>query len=325
MDISVVIPTYNRADLLPLTLDAVLRQSHAPSEVIVVDDGSKDATESVVRQFGERVRYYRIENSGEFVARNFGVAQSRHDWIAFCDSDDLWAPDKLHWHAVLHRACPELRYSFSDFVIISDGVWGTQQKFDGAPAGYWEAGRTVVAEDCWVMRESLYERLVAYQPIFPSSVFISRGFFDSLGGWYTAFDRKRIVDFEFHLRCVAEPPIGAIHRPLVGIRKHSSNISGNLITMLLGEIDVLQYALQHHQPAQHCREAILRSIARRQTNALDAAFLQGDYALVRQLYQAMAPGARGAKTRAKYAIAGMPAALRHPVAQALTGLRQPAG
>ena len=324
MDISVVIPTYNRAGLLPLTLNAVLGQSHAPAEVIVVDDGSTDASEAVVKQFAGRARYYRIDNSGEFVARNFGVAQSHCEWIAFCDSDDLWHPDKLHWHAVLHRACPELVYSFSDFVIISDGVWGNQQKFDVAPAGYWEAGRTVVAEDCWVMRESLYERLIAYQPIFPSSVFIGRGFFDRLGGWYTQFDRKRIVDFEFHLRCVAEPPIGAIHRPLVGIRKHTSNISNNIINMLQGEIDVLNYILQNHEHAPQYRDTILRSISRRQTDALDAAFLLGNYQLVRDLYREMVPGVRSPKIRAKYAVACMPAQLRDPVARALTGLRQPA-
>ncbi|HVC60147.1 MAG TPA: glycosyltransferase family A protein [Acetobacteraceae bacterium] len=324
MDISVVIPTYNRADLLPLTLDTVLGQSRAPAEVIVVDDGSTDGTAAVVQKFADRVRYYCIENSGEFAARNFGVAHARYPWIAFCDSDDLWASDKLHWHAVLHRACPELAYSFSDFVIITDGTWGSQQKFDLAPAGYWEAGRTVVAEECWVIRDSLYERLIAYQPIFPSSVFIGRDFFESLGGWHTGFDRKRIVDFEFHLRCVVKPPIGAIHRPLVGIRKHAGNISGNLINMLLGEIDVLRYALLHHKPAERCRDTLLRSIARRQTNALDAAFLVGNYGLVRDLYRDMAPVARSQKAWTKYLIAGMPAPLRQPVARALTWLRQPA-
>jgi glycosyltransferase involved in cell wall biosynthesis len=323
MDISVVIPTYNRADLLRITLDAVLAQSHAPAEVIVVDDGSTDTTAATARGYGDRVRYFCIENSGEFVARNFGVAQARHPWIAFCDSDDLWTPDKLHWHVVLHRACPELRYSFSDFVIVSDDTWGTTQKFDQAPAGYWEAGRTEVADNCWVMRDSLYERLVAYQPIFPSAVFINRDYFDSLGGWYTGFDpRKRIVDFEFHLRCAGNPPIGAIHRPVLGVRKHASNISGNILRMLLGEVDVLRYALQHHPQAAQCRDTILRSIARRQRDALDAAFVAGDYRLVQDLYRDLPAATRAAKTRAKYLVAILPPPLRDPLARTLTGLRQ---
>jgi glycosyltransferase involved in cell wall biosynthesis len=323
MDISVVIPTYNRADLLPLTLNAVLGQSHAPAEVIVVDDGSTDATAAAVQPFADRIRYFRIANSGEYAARNFGVSQSRSPWVAFCDSDDLWAEDKLHWHAVLHGACPELVYSFTDFVIVAGDIWETRQKFDAAPAGYWAAGRSVVAEDCWVMRESMYERLISYQPIFPSTVLISRGFIDRLGGWNTSF-KSKCVDFEFHLRCVAEPPAGAIHRPLVGIRKHTGNISGNLVNTLLGEIEVLRFALQHHQSAIRYRDTILQSIARRQTDAVNAAFLLGNYQLVRDLYREMVPGARSSKLRTKYVIACMPEQLRHPVARVLTGLRQPA-
>ncbi len=284
MDICVVVPTYNRAKFIPFTLDSILRQTHAPREVIVVDDGSTDDTAETLRQFDNRIKYFRIENSGEFVARNFGVTQTTCPWIAFCDSDDLWDKDKLRYHVTLHEAAPHVEYSFSDFVIVSGNQSSSMRKFDGAPRNYWSSGKKVVAEDCWVFDESLYERLIAYQPIFPSSVFMRRSHFYRLGAWNTTFARDRVVDFEFHLRCVADPPVGVVNRPLVGIRKHPGNFSGNLINMLLGEIDVLNFALEHHKRAQLCAEAIRASIGRRQLNALDAAFLAGRFDLVKELY-----------------------------------------
>jgi hypothetical protein len=249
------------------------------------------------------------------------VMQSRCPWIAFCDSDDLWRTDKLLFHVMLHQAEPEVEYSFSDFAIVSDDRWSSTRKFDGAPFGYWEAGRAVVAQDCWVFRQNLYERLVVYQPIFPSSVFISRVQFDRLGGWNTSFDRKRIVDFEFHLRCVAVPPIGVVNRPTVGIRKHASNLSDNLINMLLGEIDVLRFALEHHPVARSYGETIRQSIARRQLNALDAAFVVKDFSLVRQLYREMADVRRAPKTTLKYAISLLPSTVRASLAHAFTHTR----
>jgi glycosyltransferase involved in cell wall biosynthesis len=78
----------------------VLNQTFAPLEVIVVDDGSTDETESVAREFG--VRYIRLEkNSGAQAARNRGVAEARGEWIAFQDSDDEWLPDKLERQVAL--------------------------------------------------------------------------------------------------------------------------------------------------------------------------------------------------------------------------------
>ena len=94
LDVSVVIPTYNRADWLPRTLASILGQTLEPMEVIVVDDGSTDGTEALARSFPPTVRYSRIENSGVCRARNAGVSLARGSWLAFCDSDDLRHPRK---------------------------------------------------------------------------------------------------------------------------------------------------------------------------------------------------------------------------------------
>lgn len=94
--VSVVIPTFNRADLIGETISSALAQSYRSFELIVVDDGSTDRTEDVVRQFEDaRLRYIRQENRGVSAARNHGIRQARGGLIAFLDSDDLWAIEKL--------------------------------------------------------------------------------------------------------------------------------------------------------------------------------------------------------------------------------------
>lgn len=96
--VSVVIPTYNRADKVSATVESVLAQTFSDLEVIVVDDGSSDDTEQVLRQaFGDRIRYYAQVNQGVSVARNKGIEEARGEWIAFLDSDDRWERDKLEW------------------------------------------------------------------------------------------------------------------------------------------------------------------------------------------------------------------------------------
>lgn len=94
-EFSVVIPAYNRAGTIATALRSVLSQDHRPSEIIVVDDGSTDATAEAVTAFGDRVRLIRQSNQGASEARNRGVREARHRWIAFLDSDDYWCDGHL--------------------------------------------------------------------------------------------------------------------------------------------------------------------------------------------------------------------------------------
>jgi glycosyltransferase involved in cell wall biosynthesis len=96
-EVSVIIPTHNRSDLLELAARSVLAQDGASLEVIIVDDGSTDNTPAVVSSFDDpRVRVVRHERpEGQSRSRNDGIRVARGRWIAFLDDDDLWAPDKL--------------------------------------------------------------------------------------------------------------------------------------------------------------------------------------------------------------------------------------
>src|SRR5580704_5038034 len=96
--VSVVIPTDNRAAVVPRAIESVLAQTVTDLEVVVVDDGSSDGTGQILGEiFGDRIRYYAQANQGVSVARNKGIEEARGEWIAFLDSDDLWESEKLEW------------------------------------------------------------------------------------------------------------------------------------------------------------------------------------------------------------------------------------
>ena len=94
MDISVVIPTCNRYNFLKRAIESVLAQNYLPKEIIVVDDGSSDATSQIKKDF-EFIKYIYQENSGVSLARNKGIQNATNPWIAFLDDDDTWKKNKL--------------------------------------------------------------------------------------------------------------------------------------------------------------------------------------------------------------------------------------
>lgn len=95
--VSVIIPTYNRCELLKRSVDSVLNQTYSDFELIIVDDGSTDGTEELIKSYGDdRIRYIRNErNCGAHVSRNNGIKAAKGQFIAFQDSDDEWLPQKL--------------------------------------------------------------------------------------------------------------------------------------------------------------------------------------------------------------------------------------
>lgn len=98
MLVSIVMPTYNRETLLPVAIESVLAQTYHNFELIIVDDGSKDATQELVASYMEkdsRIRYLYQENQGQSTARNYGIECSQGEYIAFLDSDNIWEPNRL--------------------------------------------------------------------------------------------------------------------------------------------------------------------------------------------------------------------------------------
>ncbi|MBB4303167.1 glycosyltransferase involved in cell wall biosynthesis [Rhodobium orientis] len=116
---TVVVPAYNCQATIAETLRSILNQTFTDLELIVVDDGSKDATVDVIRDFGdERIRLIRQQNRGLAGAHNTGIHHARGRYVAFCDADDLWLPEKLELHIAHMDARPEVGISFSGSALI---------------------------------------------------------------------------------------------------------------------------------------------------------------------------------------------------------------
>ena len=103
--VSVVVAAYNSERHIAAALDSALAQDHEPMEIVVVDDGSTDATAEIVERYD--VRLIRRENGGQGAAKNTGIDAARGELIAFLDHDDLWAPRKLTRQVAALAAAPE--------------------------------------------------------------------------------------------------------------------------------------------------------------------------------------------------------------------------
>jgi glycosyltransferase involved in cell wall biosynthesis len=118
----VVIPLYNRRDLIRRAVDSVLSQTRREFELLVVDDGSTDGGGDVVRAYADsRLRVIAQVNGGECAARNRGIAEARGEWIAFLDSDDEWSPRFLERTLGLVEKHPSLAAVFTNIVRGRDG------------------------------------------------------------------------------------------------------------------------------------------------------------------------------------------------------------
>src|SRR6266851_295823 len=122
LSLSVVIPTYNRAHLISRALASAIRETKPGDEMIVIDDGSSDNTEAVVKRFDDvRIRYVRQSNQGAGAARNRGAQEASGDLLAYLDSDDEWLPGKIIVQRRLMTARPEVLFCFTDFARVFDG------------------------------------------------------------------------------------------------------------------------------------------------------------------------------------------------------------
>jgi glycosyltransferase involved in cell wall biosynthesis len=122
--VSIVVPTYNRVELLPVTVRSIQEQTFTDWELILVDDGSTDDTERWAHCLDEpRMLYVRRHHSASIAAtRNAGVRQARGEWIAFLDSDDRWLPDKLAQQLARLGEQPDARWCYAKYrMFTKDG------------------------------------------------------------------------------------------------------------------------------------------------------------------------------------------------------------
>ena len=167
----------------------------------------------------------------------------------------------------------------------------------------------------------IVDRIVRFQPFFPSAVVADRAAILAAGGWDEGVGRTVGDDFGTVLRFGELHPFGIVFDPLVGIRKHHGNFSADTRKMNLGDANILEYALRT-RPSLRAHAALIQaSIAIRRRDAMDAAFVDRDFAAVRDIYRMLPETTRSNKLQTKWLIAMLPRWLARPLANALSGNR----
>lgn len=217
--VSVVIPTYNRADKVRGGIDSVLAQSFGDFEVIVVDDGSSDGTRQILEEaYGDRIRYFLQENQGASVARNKGIEEAKGEWIAFLDSDDLWGKDKLEWQfKALDRFAPKAGACYTDVRFFNHAE--TRTMFQLAEENYRHEGEMGINGD--VLR-LLVRPGGGGMVVCLSSFLVRADVLRESGG----FDRKLLYsqDSELMFRLAMRTSFCYVKRPLVSFDRSPAEI-----------------------------------------------------------------------------------------------------
>ena len=182
--VSIITPTYNRADTLPATVESVIEQSFSNFEYLIVDDGSTDNTAEVVNGFSDnRIKYIQLqENSGANVARNEGIKRSQGDYITFIDSDDRWFENRLE------RTVDALESTPSE-------VRGVTHSFESRIEG--EVARRSTMQSGRIQREDLVtdNKIGGFSNVlFDNTIFDQAGLLDE--------EMPAYQDYEFYLRAL---------------------------------------------------------------------------------------------------------------------------
>lgn len=220
--VCVIIPTYNRAAMLAATLDSVAAQTFQDYEIIVVDDGSEDDTRQVVSTRSERIRYIWQPNQGVAEARNHALREVHSEFVAFLDSDDLWAPTFLERTVERLRAHPDEALVFTDFVSTDGG------------------GRLLRGHRKRPHQGEVTAELFASTFIHTSAVVARAWTIRDAGGFNGRLTHNE--DYDLWLRLSLRHRFGLISEPLCRRRCHNNSLSHNGCTpdVLLRKAELLQ-------------------------------------------------------------------------------------
>jgi glycosyltransferase involved in cell wall biosynthesis len=208
-ELSVIVPTHNRPGLLALTLRTILWQRDVDLEVLVIDDGSTQDNEPVVASLSDgRLRLIRHERpQGVCVARTRGATEARGSWLAFCDDDDLWAPDKLALQLAAARQS-DRSWAYGGSVHVNIALRVLSAAVPPAPE------RLVRVLPSWNL-----------MPGGSSNVIVRADTFAAAGGWDASL--INLADWDLWARLAREGLPACVNRPLVGYRIHPGNASAD--------------------------------------------------------------------------------------------------
>ncbi len=208
--VSVIIPTYNREKYITETINSVLKQTYSDYEIIVVDDGSTDNTEQLIKeQFGDKIIYLFKTNGGPASARNLGIRVAKGEYIAFLDSDDLWMPEKLEIQIDYMDAHPECGLSFTKALsFIADSI----SQYEDMELMY------------NITTSPTLKNLIQGNFIPNLTVITQKRCIDDVGGFD---ERKELIgkeDYELWIRVAMNYSIACIPRVLARYQLHGENL-----------------------------------------------------------------------------------------------------
>lgn len=237
MNISVVIPSYNRKEFLKRSIDSAINQTKKPFEIIVVDDGSTDGTETMIKSDYDFVKFIKQKNKGVSAARNIGIKVSIGEWICFLDSDDEWKKDKLEKQINAMKSNPGYKFFHSNEIWIKNGIRINQKKKHKKYGG------------------DIFDKCLDMCRISPSSVMIDKTVFDEVGN----FNENLVVceDYELWLRICDKYRVFFIDEPLIiKYGGHQGQLSYSIESIENHRIKALEYLILENLNRKNKRHAI---------------------------------------------------------------------
>jgi glycosyltransferase involved in cell wall biosynthesis len=236
-EFSVIVPTYNRLNLLTKAIESIRNQTYDGYEIIVVDDGSTDGTPDYLATAGNEVKWLRQENKGPAAARNLGAAKATGAYLAFLDSDDVWLPWVL---ATLHEVI--LQHKEPSLICVRT------MEFEGSMPD--------IPRNEFMTESSRDFLETACSPSFVGSgaLVVKRSVFERIGG----FDERITVgeDLDFFLRAGLESGFVRIVSPIMlAYRRHMTNVSTSPLALYFGAVQSLQKEFQGQYPGGQARRA----------------------------------------------------------------------
>ena len=212
--VSVVIPNHNYGTYLRTAIESVLAQTYPHREILVVDDGSTDDSEAVLREYDGRVRWFRQQQQGVSVARNHGVRESRGALVAFLDPDDAWLPSKLERQVARWCREPDLGLVHCGVQMIDARGETLEVRLDGREG--WLATEMLLFEQTTVLMAG-------------SSALIPRPSFEAVGGFDPRLSTS--ADWDLCYRIARRQRVGFIPDALIRVRVHGANMHANIALM----------------------------------------------------------------------------------------------
>ena len=257
-EISVIIPTYNRCDLLKRAINSVIKQTITPKEIIIVDNGSTDQTYQMVSSLFPEINYFIEKKRGVSAARNKGILESKSKWIAFLDSDDAWKPTKLE---------KQMEYSVFNQdkyrIIHTDENWYRNKKFLNQLKKHKKSGGNI------------FKNSLQLCCISPSSVVLKKQIFDDYG----LFDENLEVceDYDMWIRITAKEEVGFLDSPLVlKYGGHSDQLSKKFWGMDRFRIRSLEKNLKNEHFSKSQKINVLDTLIEKLTIVSDGALKRGN-------------------------------------------------